>query len=187
MMTPETVPAARRTLRPVAARGAMVAVLAWLTLALAAGPAGAQYPPQPEIAVGTPGAVIFIEGSDWSPDTQVTVTYRDQDGQTAAATTTVGPDGRFTAPVTIPADAAPGELALSVTGTGADGAPREWSPTARVVPDDATRSATPAPEVTPAAALPTTGTPTGPGLVAAAVLLMLGAVALVAARARSRG
>lgn len=189
-MAPTTVPAARRTPRHAAARAATVAVLAWLALALAAAPAGAQYPPQPEIAVGTPGAVIFIEGSDWSPNTQVTITYRDQDGQarTAAVTTTVGPDGRFSARVPIPADAAPGELPLSVTGTGADGTAREWTPTARVVPDDATRSARPAPpEATPAPALPATGTPTAPGLVASGVLLALGGAALLAARARSRG
>lgn len=174
-------------------RGGVVAVLAFVVLALAAAPAAAQYPPDAEVAVGTPGATILIEGTDWSPDTQVTIMYRDQDGQTrtTAVTTTAGPDGRFVARVPIPEDAEPGALPLAVTGTGSDGAPKEWTPMARVVPEDTAGAevaqADPPEDVTAAPALPTTGTFPGPAVFAAVGLLVVGTGALLAARRRSRG
>lgn len=184
-MAPTTAPTA-------ATRWAALAALALVGLVLAAAPAAAQYPPEAVIAIGTPGAVIVIEGNDWGPGTQVTISYRDGTGQalTTAATTTA--DGTFAARVPIPADAEPGALALAVEGTGADGTPRQWTPSVQIVPGDALASASGAsptapPEVTPAPALPTTGAMTTPAVLAAGGLLVLGLAALLAARARSRG
>lgn len=109
-------------------RGARVLTAGILTaalLALFAGTALAQaYPPDPEIIVVTPNATITITGSNWGPGTTVEVTYHNG-GAASVSSASVNPDGTFSAEVTLPADAAPGVTALNVTGTGADGQPRQ--------------------------------------------------------------
>lgn len=106
-------------IRRTTARLAFTGALAMGSAGLLAGPALAQYPPDITINVVTPGANITIEGSDWGPRTEVTITRvnRDNDaagssggGATTAQSTTVqtADDGTFEAPVTVPEDAAPG-------------------------------------------------------------------------------
>lgn len=106
-------------IRRTTARLAFTGALAMGSAGLLAGPALAQYPPDITINVVTPGANISIEGSDWGPGTEVTITRvnRDNDaagasdgGSTTTQATTVqaADDGTFEAPVTVPADAEPG-------------------------------------------------------------------------------
>lgn len=106
-------------IRRTTARLAFTGALAMGSAGLLAGPALAQYPPDITINVVTPGASISIEGSDWGPRTEVTITRvnRDtdaagasDDGSTTTQSTTVqtADDGTFEAPVTVPADAEPG-------------------------------------------------------------------------------
>lgn len=106
-------------IRRTTARLAFTGALAMGSAGLLAGPALAQYPPDITINVVTPGANITIEGSDWGPGTEVTITRvnRDNDaagasdgGSTTTQATTIqtADDGTFEAPVTVPADAEPG-------------------------------------------------------------------------------
>lgn len=102
-------------------------VLAAMLLGLSAGTAAAQdddYPPV-VITVGTPNAVITITGTNWGPDTTVTVTYVDAEGASASATAAVEADGTFAAQLALPADAALGHAEATISGTGADGQPRQ--------------------------------------------------------------
>lgn len=182
---------------PVTARLAALTAVLLLAAVVSAAPAAAQqaYPPEPEVAVTTPGATIVIRGTDWGPDTEVEIDYG---APAAAVSATVGPDGQFAVEVPVPADAQPGAMALRVTGTGSDGEARRWEPTAVVLAEDAPAAAgttggaerqvasTSAPaDVTPAAALPTTGSPVTPPLLVSALLLAVGAGLVHAARVRT--
>ena len=117
-------------IRRTTARLAFTGAMALGSAGLLAGPALAQYPPDITINVVTPGASIEIEGSDWGPRTEVTITPVDResdaagDGSTAAQPTTVevAEDGTFEAPVTVPEDAEPGtQVEYVISGVDAQG------------------------------------------------------------------
>ncbi len=123
-------------IRRTTARLAFTGAMALGSAGLLAGTALAQYPPDITINVVTPGANIEIEGSDWGPRTEVTITKVDREGnaasdaggstttQSAAQTTTVevAEDGTFEAPVTVPEDAEPGsEVEYVISGVDAQG------------------------------------------------------------------
>lgn len=177
------------TARPRPLHALLLAAAGLLLAGLLGAPAGAQvYPPEPEITVGTPGAVITIRGTDWGPGTVVEVVYRN--GAAAATTAaTVADDGTFTAELQLPDDAPLGETALSVSGTGTDGEPRDQQPRILVQADTGGGAGTvnvsgdaPA-DPTPTDRLSATGTNLGIGL-AALALLTAGGTALLAARRR---
>lgn len=176
-----------------------VTTLAVAVLALVAFPALAQdYPPEPEVAVGTPNAVVTIRGSDWGAGTEVVVEYRNTAGQTTAATAVVEEDGTFAADLPLPPDAEPGVTEVAVRGTGADGQPREWQPRILVQADDAEAGdagavdgvaagdAAQPDEVEAATALPRTGAGSLLLLAAVAGLIGTGTAALWVARRRNR-
>lgn len=123
-------------IRRTTARLAFTGAMALGSAGLLAGPALAQYPPDITINVVTPGASIEIDGSDWGPRTEVTITKVDREGnaasddggstttQSAAQTTTVevDEDGTFEAPVTVPEDAEPGtQVEYVISGVDAQG------------------------------------------------------------------
>lgn len=127
----------RKPIRTTTARLAFTGAMVMGSAGLLAGPALAQYPPDITINVVTPGADITIEGSDWSAETEVTITpvNRNNDAagsssggstttQAAAEPTTVevAEDGTFEAPVTVPEDAEPGtQIEYVVSGVDAQG------------------------------------------------------------------
>ena len=123
----------RRTTARLAAVGAMTLGSAGLL----AGPVLAQYPPPPiDITVTTPGATIEVSGSAWEPGTVVTITRKrgnraeaaaTQDSQSSGTETTqatVQDDGTFTAPITVPEDAAGQEIQYEVSGVDEQGQER---------------------------------------------------------------
>ncbi|MEX2621255.1 MAG: hypothetical protein WD250_13660 [Egibacteraceae bacterium] len=204
-MTAITLGPVTQTARTHASRsGQMFAavVLAAMLLGLSAGTAVAQDYPPSTITVGTPNATITISGIGWGAGTTVTIVYEDTSGATATAAGLVESDGTFAAQLAIPEDAELGHAAATVTGTGADGQPREESERVFVQeelpgaagdtqevalgsPSGGSTAGSPAPgAVVPAGDLPTTGG-VNLGITAVALaLLAAGGAALTVARRR---
>ena len=98
-----------------------------LTLLVVAAPAWAQYPGKAAAGASdrTPqcGQAFTVSGSNWLPDSTVTISY----AGSRLGTATVDGDGAFSAPVTIPCGAPASTCgtsnSVSVTGTDASGDP----------------------------------------------------------------
>lgn len=114
------------TIEATMGRVLMTAVAAVAMLLAVPAMAGAQPYPPPEITVENPNVTVTIEGDDWEPGTEVTIT-RDEDNQQSVSaqstdvevlgTAFVRPDGTFEF-------AAPGVEAgdeIAVRGTAGDG------------------------------------------------------------------
>lgn len=161
-------------------RVAIVTALAAL-LTMVAAPAVAQvYPPAAATCAaddGTPaaGSAVTLVCSGWLPNSTVSFALFSQ--HTDLGTAQVGADGTLRAAVTIPADTAPGEHTLRISGTNANGQPQ----VVNLVFDVAAAGT----GVTPATGLPATGSEPLPAALAALGLFVAGGAALVTARRRN--
>lgn len=153
-------------------------------LALLAGPAAAQYPPEgPTGGVDDTtvesGGQLTVSGSGWQAGSQVTLTLLSRTYHLGTAQ--VDGNGSFSTTVTIPRNARPGRHTLRMSGTGADGAPRTVEISVQI------RPAAP-PENTPPRqhppALAATGANLGTGALVGVGLLAAGGAAVFAARRR---
>jgi LPXTG-motif cell wall-anchored protein len=152
-----------------------IAALTMLALVALASPAGAQYPPDAP-SVGTPssaianGSTTTVSGSGWLAGSTVSLTIAST--PQSLGTATVADDGTFSREVTIPC-VEPGDHTITASGTAANGGARSTATTISVTGAcDATGS------------LPRTGSDSGSLLTLVAVLLIAGAVLVVATTRR---
>lgn len=73
---------------------------------------------------GRPGSGITISGSGFQPDARPVEIRLGGSSDPVVAAATVDGEGKFSRPVTIPSDASPGVVLISVTQASLDGAPR---------------------------------------------------------------
>jgi hypothetical protein len=145
-------------------------------------PALAQYPPAAPTAEASdtkvvPGQPITVSGTDWQAGSDVTISFLST--PLFLGTGTVGPEGTFSAKVTIPSDASAGAHTLRVSGDDRDGVPATVGIAIQVV-------AAAAEEEVDTGGLAFTGTNISIGLLIVAGLLIAGGLALWAARRRNR-
>lgn len=167
----------RRTRQPVTTAAAALVMLVLLAV-----PAAAQYPPtagevtDATIIVENPDATIEIEGSDWSGNTTVEITYTDADGnaQTLGQATTDA-DGNFVTAVTLPDGVDPGDVTFTVVD-GASGNTDSFTLASTETGGDGAAGTD-----DESSALAATGAPTG-AMAVALGLLTAGALAVGGAR-----
>ena len=94
-------------------------------------------PPSPTVDTTTPvaGGAVTVSGGGFMPSTELTIELHST--PVVLGTTTTDASGNYTTSVVIPADTAPGQHLLVVTGLGPDGQPRSVSTEITVVADTA--------------------------------------------------
>lgn len=142
-------------------------------------PPSPTYPPlpPPTIDVGPtdpdPGGKVTVTGANWCPNSTVDIYIDMVDDAHYLGTATVGPDGTFVKPVTIPPGTTPGPHEIIVVGLASDcQSPRTMSRTITIGGEE------------PGGSLPFTGANLAIGLMILVALVVVGIAATLAGRRR---